>query len=85
MEIFCGKLVLLDSESSIGPAVIYTENGKITKVESGPYDLRNLKSTGSKVTDFGNFLAMPGLVDSHVHVNEPGTIHKPCGHNFGIF
>ena len=23
-----------------------------------------------KVTDFGNFLAMPGLVDSHVHVNE---------------
>ena len=49
MEIFCGKLVLLDSESRIGPAVLYTENGKITKVKSVPYDLRNLQLTGSKV------------------------------------
>ena len=49
MEIFCEKLVLLDSESRICPAVLYMENGKFTKVESGTYDLRRLQLTGSKV------------------------------------
>ena len=24
------------------------------------------------MTDFGRLVVMPGLVDSHVHVNEPG-------------
>jgi len=72
MEIFCGKLVLLDCESEIGPAVIYSKEGKITKVEKGPFDVAKLHKNGNKVNDFGDLLVMPGLVDSHVHVNEPG-------------
>lgn len=25
-----------------------------------------------KVVDYGNLMILPGLIDSHVHVNEPG-------------
>jgi len=27
---------------------------------------------GAKILDFGNLAILPGLVDSHVHINEPG-------------
>ena len=48
-EIFCGKVVLLDCNDSIGPATIYTENGKIVKVEKGPFDVESLRKTDCKV------------------------------------
>ena len=48
-EIFCGKVVLLDCNDSIGPATIYTENGKVAKVEKGPFDVESLRKTGFKV------------------------------------
>ena len=48
-EIFCGKVVLLDCNDSIGPATIYTENGKVVKVEKGPFDVESLRKTGLKV------------------------------------
>ena len=31
--------------------------------------------TGIPVQDFGNFAVLPGLVDPHVHINEPGPLH----------
>jgi allantoinase len=50
--------------SGVQPAAIHFENGKITRV--GEWD-----DTGELV-DVGDQVVMPGLVDSHVHVNEPG-------------
>ena len=50
IEIFCGKVVLLDCNDSIGPATIYTENGKIVKVEKGPFDIESLRKTGHKAS-----------------------------------
>jgi allantoinase len=43
------------------PASIRVEQGMIVGIGEGPPDI-----------DFGDLVVMPGLVDSHVHVNEPG-------------
>lgn len=48
--------------SGIGPATIHIEGERIAAIEeNAPADV-----------DYGNLVIMPGLVDSHVHVNEPG-------------
>lgn len=47
---------------AVGPATIHIEDGRIAALEPhGPAD-----------TDYGELVILPGLVDSHVHVNEPG-------------
>lgn len=52
--------VLVDSR--LQPATIITEGPHIAAIEPhGPADV-----------DYGELVVMPGLVDSHVHVNEPG-------------
>lgn len=49
------------------PASVHIEDGKIERV--APYDKA---ARGSTVVDAGELLVMPGLVDTHVHINEPG-------------
>lgn len=49
----------------VGPATIQVEDGRIVRV--APFD-----DAPRDVVDYGNLVIMPGLVDSHVHVNEPG-------------
>jgi len=44
------------------PASVVVEGGRITAV--GPYDVAG--------EDLGDLALLPGLVDTHVHVNEPG-------------
>lgn len=46
------------------------KNGKIVEIEKGP-DTTFLTSK-AKILDAGDLIVMPGVVDSHVHVNEPG-------------
>jgi allantoinase len=48
-------------------ATVMIENGKITKIDQGP-----LTKGGTVVEDLGDLVIMPGLIDSHVHINEPG-------------
>ncbi len=48
------------------PATITLENGKITDIRVGQND-----SAGADF-DFGNSVIMPGCIDAHVHINEPG-------------
>jgi allantoinase len=46
----------------IAPATIHIEGSRIAAIEAdGPADI-----------DYGDLVIMPGLVDSHVHCNEPG-------------
>lgn len=52
--------VVLGNE--VKPASIVIEGGKIIAIESPQ----------TSDVDYGNLVVMPGLVDSHVHVNEPG-------------
>ena len=70
MEVFCGNLVLLDETSSIQPAAIIVENGKIVKVINGSKEIpEEFKAKMAKVVDAGDCILMPGLIDSHVHVS----------------
>lgn len=45
-------------------ATVYVSAGKITQIEPG--------FKAPEAEDLGNAVLMPGLVDPHVHVNEPG-------------
>lgn len=51
--------------SGVQPAAFHFENGKIVSVGEWA-------DIGADVIDAGDSVIMPGLVDSHVHVNEPG-------------
>ncbi len=48
-------------------ASIHVRGGRITRV--GTWDDA---PPGVEIADAGDFLVMPGVVDTHVHVNEPG-------------
>jgi len=47
------------------PASVHVSDGRIAAI--GPYD-----SEGEDLQDLDDLVLMPGLVDTHVHVNEPG-------------
>jgi len=48
--------------AGIAPATIHIEGGRIAAIEEN----------AAADVDYGELVIMPGLVDSHVHVNEPG-------------
>jgi allantoinase len=50
------------------PACIAFESGRIVSV----LDYATSNADGDRIHDVGNHCVLPGLVDSHVHVNEPG-------------
>jgi allantoinase len=51
-------------------ATIVVLDGKIENIISGPKQAG--KQSGFPIDDLGNSVIMPGLIDSHVHINEPG-------------
>ncbi|HRK75236.1 MAG TPA: amidohydrolase family protein, partial [Rhodothermales bacterium] len=48
-------------------AIIFIEQGKITEIRTARKILRN-----EAVQDYGEAVLMPGVIDAHVHLNEPG-------------
>ncbi len=50
----------------VRPASIHIDNGTIVRVEDGA------ASAAEPTVDFGDLVVSPGVVDTHVHVNEPG-------------
>jgi allantoinase len=55
------------TQDGIRPAAVHVHEGRIKAVTAHP-DV----PAGALVRDAGDLLVMPGLVDTHVHVNEPG-------------
>jgi allantoinase len=49
-------------------ATVAVAGGRIAEV--GPYDAA--VPAGARLEDFGDDVVLPGLVDTHVHVNDPG-------------
>ncbi|MGC2324384.1 MAG: amidohydrolase family protein, partial [Terriglobales bacterium] len=64
-QVICSRRVLTDG--GLRPAWIAVRDGIIAAI-GGPEEL----GTSSNVCDFGDAVIMPGLVDTHVHINEPG-------------
>jgi allantoinase len=54
----------------IRPAAIIVESGKIREL-AAPAGIPN----GAELHDFGNAAILPGLIDAHVHINDPGRAH----------
>lgn len=52
------------TEHGLLPATVTIANGRIAGVDSWEHP--------GEVLDYGDAVVMPGLVDTHVHVNEPG-------------
>src|SRR5258708_33524641 len=50
------------------PAALHIENGVIDRI----VDYASDDPTGAKLFNAGDLAVSPGLVDTHVHVNEPG-------------
>lgn len=51
-------------------AGVWMQYGRITQV--GPLPQRPAEAT---IEDVGDLVVMPGLIDPHVHINEPGRTH----------
>lgn len=60
-----GRRVL--TATGLRPAAVHVADGSILAVESFDAPLPD-----AEVIDAGDLVVLPGLVDSHVHVNEPG-------------
>jgi allantoinase len=54
----------------VRPAAVHIAAGRITAV-TGPEEV----PPGAALTDLGDLALLPGAVDTHVHVNEPGRTH----------
>lgn len=59
------KRVLLPS--GLTEATIFIKDGLIDDIVTGKIERSNYS-----LSDFGHSVIMPGLIDSHVHINEPG-------------
>jgi allantoinase len=64
-QVLRGRRVL--TPAGIGPASVHIAGGRIAAVAE-----HDAAPAGVPVHDAGDALVMPGVVDTHVHVNEPG-------------
>lgn len=74
IKAFASKRVVL--ENSTIPAIILVENEIIINIINGLIDDEKVnlinKYKNIVIEDFGDLVLMAGIVDSHVHLNEPG-------------
>jgi allantoinase len=65
LQAFLSRRVVMPE--GVGPAAVLVEGEQIRAVVA-----LDQPPPGAEVEDFGDAVILPGLVDSHVHVNEPG-------------
>ncbi|XP_031328413.1 uncharacterized protein LOC116159615 isoform X1 [Photinus pyralis] len=72
-KLFISENIIVDNKFLNG-GILVNNAGKITKVlrhhEIAPY--KKCQNVELQIIDVGTHVIMPGIVDSHVHVNEPG-------------
>jgi len=62
-----GRKVILPDAPDAAPASIHVQRGVVTAITSSPE-----VPAGVPVFDAGDLVVMPGIVDPHVHINDPG-------------
>ncbi|MEK7689493.1 MAG: allantoinase AllB, partial [Bdellovibrionota bacterium] len=67
-----GRVFSPSLDPSGEPAWVLVDNGKIVRVERDTPGVTSASSGEGKIFDLGTAWLLPGLVDSHVHLNEPG-------------
>jgi allantoinase len=70
LQAFISRRVV--TPEGIRPATILVEGETIREVVPAEQFAREVGMRGFEIHDFGNAAILPGLVDSHVHINEPG-------------
>ncbi|MFH1061464.1 MAG: dihydroorotase [Candidatus Omnitrophota bacterium] len=71
MRLLIKNARVIDVKSKLDAQLdILIENNKITKIE------KNIKDKDAKVIDAAGKVLMPGFVDMHVHLREPGYEYK---------
>jgi len=70
MPVFRSTRVVLPD--GVGAADIHVENGRIARIDDSDARLKPSRSEDDRLIDVGDLVISPGLVDTHVHVNEPG-------------
>lgn len=58
------------TDNQLQEATLHIIEGIITEVIKGPFTASN-----SPLIDIGDAILMPGVIDAHVHINEPGRTH----------
>jgi allantoinase len=57
--------------AGLAPATLVVEGERIARVAAWD-EVKSGPGSNVVLTDFGDLVVLPGLVDSHVHINEPG-------------
>ncbi|KAF7973319.1 hypothetical protein HWV62_15565 [Athelia sp. TMB] len=71
--VFTGNNVVLPDSSGLQPATIVVEDGLIKEIIPGRLTKDDLpRHQAATWVDAGDNYILPGLVDAHVHLNEPG-------------
>jgi dihydroorotase len=72
---------IIDPGHFDGTADIVIEDGKIARIvedshHSGPDQVSNSQHSEFRIIDASGKIVVPGLIDMHVHLREPGQEHK---------
>ncbi|XP_037028604.1 allantoinase [Bradysia coprophila] len=72
-KLFLSKRMFIDSEFVSG-GILVAPNGKIRSILRSQQEINSwmYANESDETFDFGDYVLMPGLIDSHVHINEPG-------------
>lgn len=57
----------------VGPACVFFKDGIITSI--APHSVAPADVPAANILDIGDRFLLPGLIDTHVHINEPGRTH----------
>ena len=72
-----GARVIDPSQKMDAAADVLLENGKITEIAPGIAKTLDTKSSGKmKTIDLASMIIVPGLIDMHTHLREPGLEYK---------
>ena len=63
--IHAGRLIAVPGKAASGPSTIIVDNGRILEVQAGHVPT----PAGSTAIDLGDKTVLPGLIDSHVHLD----------------